>query len=338
MIFRNYSCLRFLNEKLLAMDLPKILIIDDREFDRILYKEYLGNANYHFRELEDGEKVLEEVASNLPDLILLDWQMPRVGGLDTLKILKKNKAFSNIPIIIITGLQDENVLEEAFDYGSIDFLNKPVSKIELTARVLNAIKLQDAQKLLQNQKRELLDLNQIINNQKEELEKSLALKSQLLDTTHVEHAKNINGVKRKLITLEMDSTKISNHLKSIKGQIEECYSVLRSENPESLALRKLRHLERSVVNISVDDQSWNEFKDVFQSLDSEFFNKLTNRNPKLTSLDLKHCAYIKMNLDNYEVANILNVELKSLQMTRYRLKKKLNLNQEENLREFILTI
>jgi len=320
------------------MDLPKILIIDDREFDRILYKEYLGQINYEFTELEDGELVLEQVSKEMPDLILLDWQMPRVGGLDTLKNLKKNKAFSNIPIIIITGLQDESVLEEAFDYGSIDFLNKPVSKVELTARVLNAIKLQEANKTLLSQKRELLDLNQIINTQKEELEKSLALKSQLLDSNEVEHQKNINEVKRKLMTLEMDSTKVSNHLRTVKSLVEDAYAELRAENAESVVLRKLRQLERTVDSLAMEDQSWNEFKDVFESLDSDFFNKLTHRNPKLTSLDLKHCAYIKMNLDNYEVANILNVELKSLQMTRYRLKKKLNLTQEENLREFILTI
>lgn len=320
------------------MDLPNILIIDDREFDRILYKEYLGEANYHFAELEDGEKVLEHLAANKPDLILLDWQMPRVGGLDTLKILKKNNAFNNIPIIIITGLQDESVLEEAFDYGSIDFLNKPVSKVELTARVHSAIKLNEANRMLQTQKRELLDLNQIINNQKSELEKSLALKSQLLDSNEVEHQKNIKEVKRKLMTLELDNTKVSNHLKSLKSQVEECYVQLRKEYPESLTLRKLRQLERNIDGIAVVDQSWNEFKEVFESIDNKFFTKLTERNPKLTSLDLKHCAYIKMNLDNYEVANIFNVELKSLQMTRYRLKKKLNLDQEENLREFILMI
>ena len=320
------------------MELPYVLIVDDREFDRILYKEYLGEQNYIFDELEDGIGILDKLSQKKPDLILLDWQMPRQGGLETLKILQKNKAFCDIPIIIITGLQDESVLEEAFDYGSIDFLNKPVSKIELMARVLNAIKLTEATQLLRTQKRELLDLNQIINTQKEELQKALALKSQLLDTNEIEHKKSINEVKRKLLTIEMDNTKVSSHLKSFKSQLEETYALLKEENGESVVLRKLRHLERNVDNILREDQSWHEFKDVFQSIDSEFFNKLTLRNPKLTSLDLKHCAYIKMNLDNYEVANILNVELKSLQMTRYRLKKKLNLTQDESLREFILTV
>ncbi len=319
------------------MELPKILIIDDREFDRIIYREYLGEANYQFAELEDGLGVLDKLPEIKPDLILLDWQMPRQGGLETLKIIKKNKAFSEIPIIIITGLQDEKVLEEAFDYGSLDFLNKPVSKIELMARVLNAIKLNDASQTMQKQKKELLDLTKIITAQKEELEKSLAIKTELLDTSEEEHQKDIGEVKRKMLTMEMDNTKVNTNMKSILSLVEDCYTQLKSENPESSVLRRLRQLERRVTELTSEDQSWSEFKDVFESLDNQFFTKLTSRNPKLTTLDLKHCAYIKMNIDNYELARILNVEMKSLQMTRYRLKKKLNLTSDENLREFILS-
>ena len=281
---------------------------------------------------------MDHLKEFLPDIILLDWQMPKMGGLETLKTLSKNKVYSNIPIIIITGLQDISVLEEAFDYGSVDFLNKPVNKIELTARVYSALKLSEAKRTLQIQKHELLDLNQIIQNQKSELEKSLALKSQLLDFNEEEHQKNIYEVKRKLMTLEIDNTKVSNHVKSFLGLLEECYNELRAENNVSLVLRKLRQLIRKAQNLSSEDQSWSEFKEVFESLDHKFFDKLNERNPKLTSLDLKHCAYIKMNMDNYEVANIFNVELKSLQMTRYRLKKKLKLKNEENLREFLLKV
>ena len=66
--------------------------------------------------------------------------------------------------------------------------------------------------------------------------------------------------------------------------------------------------------------------------------KLMKINSKLTSLDLKHCAYIKMNIDNYDLSNILGVEMKSIQMTRYRLKKKLNLDADTSLREYVLSI
>ena len=320
------------------MELPKILIVDDREFDRILYKEYLDDTNFSFAELDDGEGIIDQLKIEKPDLMLLDWQMPRQGGLDTLKMIKKNNSFKDIPIIIITGLQDEKVLEEAFDYGSVDFLNKPVSKIELVSRVMNVLKLVEAQKTLLTQKHELLDLNQIIKNQKSELEKSLALKSQLLETNAVEFDKEINEKNRKVVSLEVDHSKYSNQIKDLKKQIIDCYNSLKSENSESQVLKKLRSLERSIDAMEVSENSWHDFKSAFESIESEFFTKLTQINPKLTSLDLKHCAYIRMNLDNYEVSQILNVEMKSLQMTRYRLKKKLNLTEAVQLREFILSV
>lgn len=320
------------------MDLPKILIVDDREFDRIIYREYLNDVNYQFEELEDGIGILELLPNIKPDLILLDWQMPRQGGLETLKMIKKNMAYAKIPIIIITGLQDESVLEEAFDFGAFDFLTKPVSQLELNARVLNAIKLKEAKEMLLTQRSELLNLNKIILSQKEELHKSLAIKTELLGINEEEHKKDISEVKRKMMTMEMDTTKISSHLKTLKGIVDEAYTQLKSENPESSVLRRLRQLDRKLVELSTTDQSWGEFKDVFETLDSEFFNKLTSRSPKLTTLDLKHCAYIKMNIDNYELARILNVELKSLQMTRYRLKKKLEIKGDHSLREFIHSV
>ena len=320
------------------MELPKILIVDDREFDRILYKEYLDDTNFVFTELDDGEGIIDQLKIEKPDLMLLDWQMPRQGGLDTLKMIKKNNSFKDIPIIIITGLQDEKVLEEAFDYGSVDFLNKPVNKIELVSRVMNVLKLVEAQKALLGQKRELLDLNQIIKNQKSELEKSLALKSQLLESSVVEFDKEISEKNRKVVSLEVDQSKFSNHFKELKKLVSEAYTTLRSENGESQALKKLRSLERALDSLDISDNSWHDFKTAFESIESEFFTKLTQINPKLTSLDLKHCAYIRMNLDNFEVSKILNVEMKSLQMTRYRLKKKLNLNEATQLREFILSV
>lgn len=206
------------------------------------------------------------------------------------------------------------------------------------ARVLNAIKLNEASKALLSQKKELLELNKIIHSQKEELQKSLAIKTQLLDTSEEEFKKDVEEVHRKMMTMEMDNTKVTTNLKAIHSLVDECYTQLRNEAPESSVLRRLRQLERRVSELVTEDRSWSEFKEVYESMDVGFFTKMTERNPKLTTLDLKHCAYIKMNIDNYELARILNVEMKSLQMARYRLKKKLNLKQEDNLREFIQSL
>jgi len=320
------------------MKLPKILIVDDREYDRMLYKEFLGTSNYDFKELDDGELILETSLDYHPDLILLDWQMPRVSGLEALKILKKNNTSKDIPIIIITGLEDEKVLEEAFDYGSIDFLNKPVSNIELNARVLNVLRHNDALATVLKQKKELEQLNQIIQDQKQALEKTLEFKTEKMDTERGLFEQDLEKKNKKLLTKELNSTKLINDLKSIRSLIQASKSELRIENPESKVLRRLQMVERDLDHLEINDNSFSEFDETFENIDPDFYKKLSAINPKLTPNDLKNCAYIKMNLDNYEVSKMLNVELKSLQMTRYRLKKKLNLNESTQLREFIHAI
>lgn len=321
------------------MSLPKILIIDDREFDRILYKEYLGDVNYGFRELDDGEMVLQELGESVPDLILLDWQMARVGGKDTLKLVKKSNAYKDVPIIIITGLKDEAVLEIAFDYGATDFLNKPVTSTELNARVRNVLSLVHAQKSLVEQQKELKELYNIVTSQKDQLKETLEYKEQLSQIKTNEFEKELQEKKRKMITQEVDSSKLVKHIEALSVDVTDCYALLKKENAESGVLRKLKSLERKMDDIvKSNGDSWEDFKNVYENLDPKFFKTLTHRNPKLTNLDLQHCAYIRMNVDNYELTRILNVEMKSLQMTRYRIKKKLKLPEKQTLREFVNSI
>ncbi len=322
----------------LDMNLPKILIVDDRLHDRMLYQEFLGDVNYIIAELDDGETIIETVDDFRPDIILLDWQMPRVGGLESLKRIKKHKIFKEIPVIIITGLQNDSVLEEAFDYGSVDFINKPVSKIQLNSRVDNALKLFESKKLLFKQREELKTLNDIITYQKEELEKSLELKSQMYDSNIRTIEEDLNKKNKKAISMEIDSSKIINTVHSLKSSLDECYSMLKSENSESAVLRNLKTTIRNIDALDIQDDSLDDFKEAFENIDQEFYQKLFKINPKLTTLDQKHCGYIKLNLDNYEISRILNVELKSLQMSRYRLKKKLNIPNDITLRTFISSL
>ncbi len=315
-----------------------ILIVDDREFDRILYKEYLGEEDYIFQELDDGKHVLDFLANNHIDLMLLDWQMPQMGGIEVLKMLKNDPRYEQLPIIVITGLEDERVLEEAFTFGSVDFLNKPVRRIELHARVNSALKLHRAKKQLSKQKDELQELNDIIKQQKQELEKSLELKTELIELREQQHAKEIDSTHRQLLLNELDSSKIGKKIQELKKLYEESYKFIKQHVEEPEVFQKMKKMERNISSLLSDQDSHDEFKRLFENIDPNFFKKLTRINPKLTTLDLKHCAYIKLNLDNYEISQLLNVEIKSIQMTRYRIRKKLNLKENQSLREFIMLL
>lgn len=318
---------------------PKVLIVDDREFDRILYKEFLTEVNYEFFELDDGAGLIDFLQTTTPDLIILDWQMPLVGGMAALKLLKQNNSFKEIPVIIITGQKDEKVLDEAFSFGGLDFINKPVSRTELTARVQNVLNLTNAKKLLVEQKNELKELNSIIKVQKDELKESLVLKTQISEQRELSLNKEMNIGKRKMMTMEVDSNKILNNLMGLRSDIQECSKGLANVDGVPLAvLKKLKSIDREIETLIEENKSKDKFQELFASIDPEFFKKLSAVNSKLTPLDLKHCAFIKMNLDNYELKRVLNVEMKSIQMTRYRLKKKLKLTEDDSLREFIFSI
>lgn len=313
----------------------QILIVDDRFEDRFLYKKYLGTDTFDFDELEDGAELLGFLNDKIPDLILLDWQMPKVSGLESLKLLKYNIDLDDIPVIIITGMRDEKVLEKAFEYGGFDFLNKPVSPIELKTRVWNALKYANSTKLLRQQAAELKDL---IRSQKLIVDDFFTVKEELASMKSKELEKNADEKARQMQTMELTNLKLQNQLLAVQDQLNRLNSELKKEIGTNPKLKKLGQIERSIQSIVSPDQSWEEFRKLFEQTNPLFFKTLLTFNPNLTSLDMKHCGYIKMNVDNYELAKILGVEQKSLQMTRYRLKKKLKVPVDQNLKEFIFNI
>jgi len=319
------------------MSLPTVLIVEDREYDRILYKEYLGSSNYSFIELADGEDILEHLQKSTPDIILLDWQMPKVGGLACLKLLSRNKYYRNIPVIVITGLDKNKTLELAFNFGCNDFISKPVNKLELNARVQHVINKSEDHNRLFNQKEELKDLYQIIKNQKKEIETILQLrtesnlaKEQILIKEKIQKQNELNA-----IGLVRD--KLLKHVKSMRQIVNELLDLMSKGFDKEKIIKGLHTFEKTLNKIHSENNT-NEFIKITEMSNSEFIQNLYSINPKLTNLEIRHCNYLRMNLNNHEIADIMNVELKSLQTSRYRIKKKLNIIKNQSLRSMILSI
>lgn len=100
----------------------------------------------------------------------------------------------------------------------------------------------------------------------------------------------------------------------------------------SVALKPIQKMLKKQVSIEED---WNQFKVHFEAVHPEFYKKLLAISTSLTQNDLRHCTYIKVKLDSKEIARIMGISPKSVQMSRYRIKKKLNLDKEEDLFVFI---
>ena len=91
-------------------------------------------------------------------------------------------------------------------------------------------------------------------------------------------------------------------------------------------------------NITEEDNTWNVFKEAFDNADKDFLKKVKLAHPSLTPNDLRLCAYLRLNLSSKEVAPLLNISVRSVEIKRYRLRKKMDLPHEQGLVEYILSI
>ena len=117
------------------MQKPKILIVDDNEITLKLIKRYLEGSDFDVVTATDGEQCLEIVAKNEPDIILLDVMMPKLDGYETIKTLKTNEATKDIPVIIVTALNDVTNQVKSIASGADDFISKPIEEKLLVAKI-----------------------------------------------------------------------------------------------------------------------------------------------------------------------------------------------------------
>ena len=101
---------------------------------------------------------------------------------------------------------------------------------------------------------------------------------------------------------------------------------------------QIRRLKSSIQQQAQSENDWTLFKNYFEEVNTGFYDSLTRQFPGLSSNDYKLCALLKLNLNIKESANILNISPESVKTARYRLRKKLNLDQDQDLHEFIQTI
>lgn len=117
---------------------PVILIIEDDENCRQVFSEFLSDEFTVFT-AEDGKSGIEKVQQISPKAVLLDVNMPGFTGHDACAELRKNRTTSAVPVIMISGMNDEAERTKAFENGADDFIPKPFGKAEVVARVRSKI-------------------------------------------------------------------------------------------------------------------------------------------------------------------------------------------------------
>lgn len=113
----------------------KVLLIEDDLNITELVRYNLERANYSIETVADGEDGLYMAMQDTPDLILLDWMLPNVSGLEICRQLRRNSATANVPIIMLTARADEPDRVQGLETGADDYVVKPFSPKELIARI-----------------------------------------------------------------------------------------------------------------------------------------------------------------------------------------------------------
>jgi CheY-like chemotaxis protein len=117
-----------------------ILIADDHEYLRFLVRTTLDRPEYQIVEATDGESALQMAREQHPDLLILDWMMPGMTGLDVLEALRNHRDTCAIPVIMLTAKAQAVDRNQAIMKGIRGYLTKPFSPLELMGRVEKALK------------------------------------------------------------------------------------------------------------------------------------------------------------------------------------------------------
>ncbi len=132
-----------------------ILIADDLQDNLNIVKAVLGYKGYQVDTAKNGKLVLEQLEKRVPDLILLDIQMPEMNGIEACRILKADARFAAIPVIFLTAKADSYDIVDGFKTGAVDYITKPFNTMELLARVQTHLELKKSRDLLSEKNRYL---------------------------------------------------------------------------------------------------------------------------------------------------------------------------------------
>ncbi|RFM30621.1 response regulator [Deminuibacter soli] len=114
---------------------PTIVIAEDEPGMLMLLEQCLKNHGYTIYTASDGREALQLIEQQSPDLILTDIMMPFTSGLDLIGIVRSSTQFTHIPIIVLSAIEEESTVMQAFHLGADDFVTKPFAPNELSIRV-----------------------------------------------------------------------------------------------------------------------------------------------------------------------------------------------------------
>jgi DNA-binding CsgD family transcriptional regulator len=174
----------------------------------------------------------------------------------------------------------------------------------------------------QRQQRKILE-----ENRKKTKRNKLKAKKKIMEIQNAKLQQEIDSKNRELAVSTMSLIKKNEFLNTLKEQ-------LKAVKDRSEITSVIRTIDRNIGN----DDDWKFFEEAFNNADKDFLQKVKELHPDLTPNDLKLCAYLRLNLSSKEIAPLLNISVRSVEVKRYRLRKKMSLPHEKSLTNYILEL
>lgn len=157
--------------------------------------------------------------------------------------------------------------------------------------------------------------------------KELENKQQVIKFKNESLTQDIESKNRELAISTMSLIKKNEFLNSVKDE-------LRKLNSDKKLNAVIKLIDKNINNTN----DWEMFEEAFNNADKNFLKKIKHKHPSLTSNDLRLCAYLRLNLSSKEIAPLLNISVRSVEVKRYRLRKKMELEHERSLTDYILEL
>ncbi len=175
-----------------------------------------------------------------------------------------------------------------------------------------------------------------LQRERDEMLKQEALASQqkLIKLKNEKLQAELNSKGREVTNSAMNIVYKNELLQKIKDEIAD----LKDAQGKKLSEDQLKRLQKIIDEGMNDERDWNLFETSFNETHENFFKKLKQQHPDLVPNDLKLCAYLRMNMSSKEMASLLNISVRGVEIRRYRLRKKLDLSHDKNLNEFLIEL
>jgi len=292
---------------------PTIMVIDDEPSNIQTILSILNVSDIKPKIISASNSVIacQIIENALPDLIILDWEMPQMNGIDVLRYLQANDKTKNIPVVMATGVRLSSTdLKLALEAGAYDYIRKPIDDTELIARVKSALKIC----YYYNSKLE--HQNQIAQLKEEHFKREIEIKKKEL-------------ISKSMILINFNNI-IQNYLEKVKEVAKH------KDHEKCVAFDFLKKFASEIIDIDTEN-IWTEFEYHFEQIHHSFYENLVNQFPDLSQNELKLCAYIRLNLVTKDIASITRQSVRSIEVARTRLRDKLGLKgTSEDIFSFLM--